>query len=53
MFEIYAVIFTLLSVWFTRKQNIIGMIMGVIAGLCYYMVFYKDNCILNLGLQVV
>jgi len=53
MLEIIAVIFTLLSVWFTRKQNILCWLTGMIGTGCYFFLFKQDQAWGNMILQVI
>ena len=53
MLEIIAVIFTLLSVWLTRKQNIWCWLTGIIGTGAFYFVFKADNSVANMNLQVL
>ena len=53
MLEVAAVIFTLLSVWLIRKQNIWCWITGMIGTVCYYFIFKEDHAWGNMMLQFV
>jgi nicotinamide mononucleotide transporter len=53
MLEIIAVIFTLLSVWFTRKQNILCWLTGMIGTGCYFFLFKQDQAWGNMYLQLI
>ena len=53
MLEIVAVIFTLISVWLTRKQNIWCWLTGIIGTGCYFFIFKHDKSWGNMSLQIV
>ena len=53
MLEIIAVIFTLVSVWLTRKQNIWCWATGIVGTICYYFIFKHDQSWGNMLLQFV
>jgi len=53
MLETFAVIFTLISVWLTRKQNIWCWMTGIIGTGCFYFIFKADNSVANMYLQIL
>lgn len=53
MLEITAVLFTLLSVWLTRKQNIWCWATGIVGIVCYYFIFQQDKSWGNMLLQII
>ena len=53
MLEIIAVIFTLVSVFLTRKQNIWCWLFGIVGTGCYFFIFKEDKSWANMMLQVV
>jgi len=52
MLEILAVLFTLTSVYLTRKQNIWCWLFGMIGTICYFFIFKEDKSWANMMLQV-
>jgi nicotinamide mononucleotide transporter len=53
MLETLAVIFTLISVWLTRKQNIWCWLTGIIGTVCFYFIFRADHSVANMNLQIL
>ena len=51
--ELLAVIFSLLAVWFTRKQNIWCWLTGLIGTTFYFFLFKHDQSWANMWLQIV
>lgn len=53
MIEIIAVIFSLISVWLTTRNNILCWPTGIIGIIFYFLIFYQDRNWSNVTLQLV
>ncbi len=51
--EVIAVLFTLLSVYLTIKENILCWPLSIIGCLAYFLIFKEQNNYINMGLQVL
>jgi nicotinamide mononucleotide transporter len=51
--EFIAVLFSLISVYLTRKQNIWCWLFGLIGTICYFFIFKEDNAWANMTLQLI
>lgn len=53
MFEIFAVVFILLSVWEATKKSILTWWFGLVGVISYMIVFWNQNLYISFGLQFI